>query len=59
MSASACHIGGPKGVRPGQKALLHGGSCLVKVGGKKMELTVFNYRFSSINYDKMASCIAC
>ena len=24
VSASACHIGGPKGVRPGQKALLHG-----------------------------------
>ena len=24
LSDSACHIGGPKGVRPGQKALLHG-----------------------------------
>ena len=24
VSASACHIGGPKGVGPGQKALLHG-----------------------------------
>ena len=24
VSASACHIGGPKGVSPGQKALLHG-----------------------------------
>ena len=24
LSASACHIGGPKGVSPGQKALLHG-----------------------------------
>ena len=24
VSASACHIGGPKGVNPGQKALLHG-----------------------------------
>ena len=24
VSASACHIGGPKGVRPGQKALLYG-----------------------------------
>ena len=23
-SVSACHIGGPKGVSPGQKALLHG-----------------------------------
>ena len=24
VSASACHIGGPKGISPGQKALLHG-----------------------------------
>ena len=24
VSASACHIGGPKGVSPGQKALHHG-----------------------------------
>jgi len=24
VSALACHIGGPKGVSPGQKALLHG-----------------------------------
>ena len=24
VSASACHIGGPKGVSPGQKTLLHG-----------------------------------
>ena len=24
VSASACHIGGPKGVSPGQKPLLHG-----------------------------------
>ena len=24
VTASACHIGGPKGVSPGQKALLHG-----------------------------------
>ena len=24
VSASACQIGGPKGVSPGQKALLHG-----------------------------------
>ena len=24
VSASACHIGGPKGVSPGQKALFHG-----------------------------------
>ena len=24
VSASACHIGGPKGVSPGQKVLLHG-----------------------------------
>ena len=24
VSASACHIDGPKGVSPGQKALLHG-----------------------------------
>ena len=26
VSASACHIGGPKGVSPGQKALLRGNS---------------------------------
>ena len=30
VSASACHLGGPKGVSPGQKALLHGN----EIGGK-------------------------
>ena len=31
VSASACHIGGPKGVSPGQKALLHGMNYLEKI----------------------------
>ena len=31
VSASACHIGGPKGVSPGQKALFHGN---VQIGQK-------------------------
>ena len=32
VSASACHIGGPKGVSPGQKALLHGTTHPVIIG---------------------------
>ena len=38
VSASACHIGGPKGVSPGQKALLHG-SKFEGVSGKLNLLT--------------------
>ena len=34
VSASACHIGAPKGVSPGQKALLHG----TLFGLKKFEI---------------------
>ena len=33
VSASACHIGGPKGVIPGQKALLHGTLFVVTLCG--------------------------
>ena len=31
VSASACHIGGPKGVSPGQKALFHGTQTCLKL----------------------------
>ena len=35
VSASACHIGGPKGVSPGQKALLQGNQILESIWYKE------------------------
>ena len=35
VSASACHIGGPKGINPGQKALLHGSKSGLRHDGYK------------------------
>ena len=45
VSASACHIGGPKGISPGQKALLHGRDSFItqdrnkQIKGVKVEAT--------------------
>ena len=41
VSASACHIGGPKGVSPGQKALLHGKLYIFK---KVSRTDLFKYK---------------
>ena len=41
VTASACHTGGPKGVSPGQKALLHGiGPAKIILGEKSSNFTV-------------------
>ena len=41
VSASACHIGGPKGVSPGQKALFHGTHKYAKRMSKLYLVNVF------------------